>query len=383
MATPFTCSCCPTLGWRCIRHSLIGFRTATPLLGMLAIAFGVGCGGGPSAPPARPASGDVSDGNGPVKPADARPETVVKVDPARKETKWIGTIPYDVFYDRPLEIAADGTRLDGGTPALATATDPASASTALPDTPAPESEPAPKPSIVGPDWKAVIPMPVLEEEVKVLRTRLGANLNTLATYNKNIPAIANDGNILAAMAAVAVVHPDAVNWKEKAPFVRDLAYNIFISADGTGRTPYTATKEPFDRIITMLDGGPPPDMEAEPLVPFADVIYIPEMMKRIDSSVTALKANINTEQRMKEDPNSVIRELRVLATFAAIMGTEGYEFAGEQKYQDFVKAFRDAGLEGADAVAAGNFIAFQEALNKLQSSCGTCHQQYRNKESAF
>ena len=34
------------------------------------------------------------------------PTQTAAVDPQRPETKWIGTIPYDVYYDDPLTVAS-------------------------------------------------------------------------------------------------------------------------------------------------------------------------------------------------------------------------------------------------------------------------------------
>src|SRR5690606_8688687 len=146
---------------------------------------------------------------------------------------------------------------------------------------APDPAAAPAASGSGPGWPQLISAEVLNDAVTQIRNRLTTNLNTLATYNRNIEAIANDGACLAAMAALAEVHPEAVSWKDKARYVRDLAYAIYEKADGSGRTPYDATKEPFEQIVAILNGGQPPDMAAEENVAFAEIADRTEMMKRI------------------------------------------------------------------------------------------------------
>jgi hypothetical protein len=45
-----------------------------------------------------------------------QPAVANTVDPSKPETKWIGTIPYDVFYDQPLLVANDATAVNGGGP---------------------------------------------------------------------------------------------------------------------------------------------------------------------------------------------------------------------------------------------------------------------------
>src|SRR5690606_16081360 len=181
------------------------------------------------------------------------------------------------------------------------------------DTPSQPSAPAEAPTGSGPDWPQLVQAEVLNDAVTQIRNRLTTNLNTLATYNRNLDAIVTDGACLAALAAVAEVHPDEVSWKDKAKYVRDLGYEIYQNAGNTGREPYEATKLPFEQIVAILNGGPPPDIDAGDTVPFADVADRTEMMKRIKQSFDFLRAEINTESRFKESPEEIVREASVLA----------------------------------------------------------------------
>jgi len=303
------------------------------------------------------------------------------VDPKRKETKWIGEIPYDVFYDQPLTIAADNTSLasnaTGNTP-------PATGTETTTDTPMPStgtsSGGGAKSSV---SWEEVIPMPFLVAEVKRLRTQLTQNLQTVATYNRATDQIALDGAMLSAMGALAEVHPEDNPWKVNAKFVRDLGYEVYMNADGTGREPWTATKEPFENAMTVLDGGATPDISPEDKLPFSDVVYMSEIMKQIELSFNSLKANINTEDRLKEDPAAVEREIRVLLALGTMMGTESYSYTDEKKYQDFVKRFVDGAKQSTDAVKTGLIDDFQAGLNTIQTTCAECHTQYRGSDTGF
>lgn len=356
------------------------------------VALGlVGCGGGST--PAEAPQPAQNQSAAPAAPAASQPAASQQiasqppqaVDPARKETKWIGKIPYDVFYDDPLSVAADATQLSpvtttgGGAPEMPA---PPSAAPA-PTTPAPASSGSQTASSGAIDWEVIVPAALLNEQFKVMRTRLTKNLQTVGSFNRGVTEISIDGSILAALARVVEEHPGDISWKEKAPYVRDLAYEVYSNADGSGRTPFDKTKLPFEQIITILNGGPPPEMEADPKVSFADVSYLGEMMQRIEATFNAVKANINTEARMKEDPEDVRRNLHLLATLGTIMGTDGYDSAEEEQYQAFVKTFVDGALEASKNVQAENFDGFQAALNQIQTSCGECHQRYRGASSAF
>jgi hypothetical protein len=320
-------------------------------------------------------------------PSREQPRQVAEVDPKRKETQWIGEIPYDVFYDKPLEVAVNTTAV-GSPDGISTSTpdstpQPAAETPATAEMKPDDGKPDASPSGDGPDWAAILPMEFLVDEVKALRTRLTANLQTVATYNQNNTDVSLDGAMLAAMAAIATVHSESTSWKENAHFIRDLAYDIYMNAEGTGRTPFTESKEPFEQVTTILDGGPAPETDAEPVVDFSDLIYVSETMKRIDASFTSLKSDVNTEARMKEDPLAVERELRVLAALGTMIGTETYENTEEEEYQQFLKRFIEGSLAAADAVKAENFEGFQSGLNQVQTVCGDCHRKYQGVDSGF
>lgn len=363
--------------------------------GLLAILLLIGCGRG-SAPDQGSATPPPAAAPAPAATQPAAPASVAaspqpqpeKPDPGRKETKWIGKIPYDVFYDQPLTIATDTTVI-GGAPATSVAVN----SPAMPAANAPAASsgtgssaaPAATAAAGGTqiNWGELMPAPMLEEQVKILRTRLTGNLQTVATFNKSTAAISLDGAILAALSAVATVHPNEIPWKAKAKFIRDMAFEINANAAGTGREPFTKCKEPFEKIVTMLDGGKPPETEAMDTVPFAEIVYVADMMKQIEASFNALKANINTAARLKEDPAAIERELHILETLATIMADPSYDSAGEDKYQGYLKRFIGGTREAELAVKGGSLETFQAALSQVQATCTECHQEYRANSSGF
>ncbi len=347
-----------------------------------------GCGGDgdeqQSSPSANNSAAPTASQQSPTT-AQSTPETMApipKVDPDRKETKWIGKIPYDVFYDQPLTIAADSTVVGGTQPT----------SIEGPTTPTKEMIPA---NGTPPDsgtassgagqvnWAETLPMPILLEELKSIRTSLTGKLQTVATYNKSADTIGLDGAMLAALGAISTVHPDADIWKDRGKFIRDLGYEIYESAGESGRAAYKSTEDPFLKLQTAMDGGTVDGLDAEDVVPFSDVIYVGEMMQRIEISLGDLKANINTEARMKEDPAAVERELRILATFGVLMGTESYDNSDAKQYQDYVALFVGGAMSSVEAVQAGNYEGFRKGLGQIQTTCAECHQQYRGNDDGF
>ncbi|TWT40138.1 hypothetical protein KOR42_49860 [Thalassoglobus neptunius] len=318
----------------------------------------------------------------PSTPAAQSNTNVSEVDPNRKETQWIGTIPYDVFYDQPLTIAADSTSLSANSPDTTTQEIPEMPPENTSETPSTDTSPSVT-STEAVNWTEILPLPILIDETKRIRNRLSENLQTVGTYNKSINDISLDGAMMTALGAIATVHPEDDDWKNRAKFVRDLGYEIYMAADGTGRTAFTATEEPYLKLITALDGGTVNDVEADEVVDFADIVYVSDIMKRIDESINDLKANINTESRLKEDSEKTEQELRVLAALATIMSSDGYDSADSELYQKLTGKFIDGALSSVKAVKTENYEGFREGLNQMQSTCAECHQQFRSNSSSF
>jgi hypothetical protein len=226
---------------------------------------------------------------------------------------------------------------------------------------------------------------MLIAEVKELRVRLSANLQTVATFNRatDNPAtdpIANDSMVLSALAGVVERTTHDVSWRDKARNVRDLACQV-ATVGGSGREAFQKARDPFDKIVTILDGGPPPDMEAAEKTPFADYVSRGEMMKRISSSLDWLKAEVNTESRLKEYQEQVVRTATLLGALGAVCGDSGYEFAEEPEYQDFVRSFVAANADVAQSASGQNFAEFEAARARLQNTCAACHTKYKDTGS--
>ncbi|MEZ6058135.1 MAG: hypothetical protein R3C01_15665 [Planctomycetaceae bacterium] len=386
---------CHPLGW----WGFGGFVGTLSLGGMLlSLASLVGCGRGstptPSTEPTQATASAGSTAFAPATGAGMVPGTNVEAAPmmstAASSTKWIGGIPYDVFYDAPLTVASNAASLgpaatpgSGGPMAEAVAS--AGTATTPPQTGTPMTTTTPEPMGAGGaiDWNAVAPIEMVVEEVKQLRIRLTGHLGTVATYNKGKEDISQDANVLAAIAGVVEVHPGEVSWKEKAKFLRDLSYDMYMAADGTGSKPFNATQAPFEQIEVLLNGGSAPDKDSMEKVPFADVADRTQLMYRIRKTFDNLKSNINTEARLTSEADMVQREFAVLALIGQVISDKSYEYSESPEYRGFAKTFTDAAISGRQAAEAKNFTVYMEAIATIQKTCADCHGKFAFGDGGF
>jgi cytochrome c556 len=398
-------------------------RNLTPIAAL--VFFGCvlfGCGGGSSPPgtgaspvnesPAHsaasrdrsaaakvlPQNSAVEESRQTAKPqADLRPqgdeaatgvERRVAVHTDAQGRKWLGDVPYDVFFDDPLAVAAEGKPAESGADnrsaaiasagATATGKVPNRGSTAagVPEKGPPTSE-SHAPTAKH-DWNRLIEMDVLDAEVKRIRNELAAQLQSVAKYNSHYQEIAVAGATLAAVAEIVGEHPGSVSWKNSASMVRDLATKIHDAASASGSPAFKAARTSYEQVVDVLDGNVPAGVApSQPERDFAEVANRVGVMKRMDRSFQWLKKSGPAQQVLRKQAGNAIHESTLLAALSRVIAVGRYDSADDPKY----KAHADELAKSAAAVAASvkseDATAFSDAVARVQKRCDACHADFR------
>lgn len=345
-----------------------------PWLGLLA-----GCG----SPPAPPAAGKAEPGKSTADAAavstaeetEAAPKNRnVRTDAAGR--KWIGDIPYDVFFDDPLAVAANTTPVAGAAPAAAA---PAMAAA----TPMPESPPAATPEAVPAggalDWQSLVTMEQVNNETKRIRNHLTSSLQSLGTYNGNNRELQVDGAVIAALALVVAQHPEEVSWKSNSRFLREYGEKLNETAAALGRESYSSSQVAAEGIEAVLNGNVPADAgDPAATEPFGEAAKRAGVMKRIEKASEWMRANINSEAVFKKELDGIKQEASMIAVLAQIIADESYDSASEPDYQKFAKNLLEGAKAASTAADEKSYPAFGEAINKVTKACAECHASYGN-----
>jgi len=346
---------------------------------LLAVA---GCGGGSDeAQPAAPQAGNPEpQQNGASEPKPDSQSSSAST-PADNGRKYVDGIPYDVFFDRPLTVAAENTTPSQPIPAVTM--NPASPDTSPgamnPSQPAttPPTEPAAGGD--GVDWQTIITQERLLEEITRLRNTLTANLNSVGNFNRELLNIKIDGATLAALAGIATEHSGDFTWKDKAHFVRDLSSEIAIAAESRGRPAFEEAEKAFLNIVEILNGGSPAELpESDTETVFSDVADRNLLMQKIRSHNDWLRTTVSNENELKSEKDQAIARAALLRALGQVVHEEDYVFADEEEYQKYCRELIDGAgqmLKGAEGEDFGEFQAGFELLNK---SCNDCHPVYLN-----
>lgn len=337
----------------------------------------LGCGGGAPAPQTQPAAVPAAT----TATQQTATEATTQTSAVTGGTKWLGKVPYDVFYDRPLDKIGQAPELGATVSSVATMAstpnDSAMASSSTPTgTAAPASNGADTTGGDNDAWSSVISAEVLDAESKVIRSRLSAALQSLSTYNRSIDAITNDAIIMSAVAGVAENYDADMRWKDRAPTVRTLAYEVYENVGDKGRKAFTATQVPFEKMATLLNGGNVDGIEVDEDVPFADYADRSSLMSRVDSTFKWLRSTIVSDANLKSNQEDVVREASVLAMIAAMIKHDSYDYHEEKEYQKFCNDFLNASRDASNAAEQMVFSDFQDAISRINTSCNECHNQY-------
>jgi hypothetical protein len=370
-------------------------------LSMLTLA---GCGPAPSASHPTSSAPSSTAAGAPTATGTQQPladgEKAVAERTDAQGRKWLGDVPYDVFYDDPLAVAAEGRSKGASTDAPSKGKTAAGASekpgsSTVADTgnrgetggssapkgngtAATKSTGAAKPSGSGTDWSTLIDADALDGEVKRIRTELTAGLQSVAKYNTHYQDIAVSAATLAALAEIVAEASGAASWKEHAGSVRDLAASVHDAAKGLGGPAFQATKTPTDQLMDVLDGNVPAGLPAaEPLRDFSQVANRSALMKRMDRSFQHLKKGGPAEQLLKKDAGQVIEDAAMLAVLSRVIAVGHYDSAEDPKYREHATELTRSATDLATAAKSGEAPTFSDALMRVQKRCDACHADFR------
>lgn len=343
------------------------------MVGCAVLAGVIGCGGAAAPPPTAERSAPAG------KPAPAAaaastptPAATAAAPASAGGRKFVGDIPYDVFFDDPLGVVADSTQV---------------AAPAMVETKAPTGD-ATKPSEAAPaaaaggasDWSVYLTGDDIQGEIKRCRNHLNTTLQTLGTYKDGVKEIAVDGAVISALARMLSETPDDATWKKNAGLVEEYGLQIWQAASGAnalGKEPYEQVQAANERLVAVLSGNVPADAPTLPADrTFQEIAHRKGLMKRIERASEYLRANINTEGKLKSEQETILHEAALIAAFGKACALPAYESSDEEDYQTYAKDLIGGAVEAHEAAKSGAFDKFQGGINRIQKACTDCHANY-------
>ncbi len=225
-----------------------------------------------------------------------------------------------------------------------------------------------------------MPIALLDEESKSIRSFLRENLQSVGNYNSSMLMIPPKAATLAVLAGIAMEHPEKVTWKDDAKYIRDLAKKMNSSTLQRGAKDQKRLSELFDAVSSTMDRSKPAGLEEPPESDgYAETAEMKWLMNRMEECEKRLKTEAGTESAMTSRKDMVMVEASILGSLARVITKPGYGYEDDDEFKGYANDVINASLAMKTAAESGDFAAFESAVTKVSTSCTTCHGKYRSE----
>ena len=302
-----------------------------------------------------------------------RPDEVWEDEQGRR---YLGRVPYDVFFDHPLDIAGDPAPADGS-PTAGTSGGSDETASVVSDTDAvPPNGTSGDSADNRPAWHDILPAAVIETEMKAVRNFLNEKLRSVGTYNASVTMLPAAAALGAALAVMAANHEGDISWKDDALWLRDLAAGMNETPLQRGAKDQRRLLRLFEDMADILNrsrpAGLPDPQDADP----ADVADMRLLMQRMETAEQRLRTDVSRES-IGRSREQIHHETWLLSGLMALLSTESYGYADDPDFLGHATKLRTACDGMRTAADAGDFDTYQVHLSAAAAACQACHRDYR------
>ena len=289
----------------------------------------------------------------------------------------------DVFFDKPLVVAANTQTGAAAANATVAANDTAKGTPATDATTATKDPPTAASGGEAVSLKDLIDKDALANEIKNVRIYLAGKAASVAAYNASYLEIPPEAATLAVLAVAVQKHPEDFSWKKNAKFVRELSTQIteLTSSDkAKNKNTYDTVAAAFEKINDILNGSTPAGLpEAADEKEYGEAaVDLRHIMKRIQKSEATLKTAVSNEAGLKKEADKVAQEGAVLQFLGYAITTDGFGWGDDAGFHKQAKPLREGGKQLIEAAKSGNYPMYDEAMGRISKTCVECHGEFKN-----
>ena len=294
--------------------------------------------------------------------------------------EYLGNVPLDVFFNQPYTVVQDATPVgDAGTPMVASTGGGMSGGGGE----APSVEAAPvtvEPETAASDtgWADLLPIETLLEEINSSRNFMKESLQTVGSYNSSMLMIPPKAAAVAALATIAMEHPDEVTWKVDAAYIRDLAKQMNESVLQRGKKDQSRLLRLFENMSDTLNRSKPAGLPEPPAADsYADVADMGLLMTRMESAEKRMKNEAGSETAFGTQKDVIKHEAAILGTLGIVLTKPGYGYEDDAEFKGYAQRIADAAKSIRAAAEVNDFAAYEQSLTNVTTACNDCHLAFR------
>lgn len=228
-------------------------------------------------------------------------------------------------------------------------------------------------------WAEFISADTIENEIKRQTQTIARVTQTATGFKGGGYREARDSfSILALMFRLAAEHEEDARWRSVAPGMSSLlaraAANGKVGTDGSYREAVARAQD----LADLVRGGRPDTPPAAPDQLWSDLADRGPVMKRMETAQQErLGPLLGGKANFVRNAENAAHEAQVLAVLAELLTREEFVDAGDEEYDGFARACRDAAAAISRAAEQEDYQSAREAMGRVSQSCSDCHDLYR------
>jgi hypothetical protein len=174
-------------------------------------------------------------------------------------------------------------------------------------------------------------------------------------------------------------YDEQVRWRKDAAGLSALyARAGFNSKVGTDNS-FKEAKLRSQDLAELIRGGSVEVAKVDAPGRWADVANRPPLMKRMEiAQRDRLSPWTADAASFRKNRDALLREAQLLLVICEVILDEGYEFADDSTYREYVQQMKAQCRELIEATGAGELPRAQSAVGQINQSCTACHGDFRS-----
>lgn len=232
---------------------------------------------------------------------------------------------------------------------------------------------------VGEKWSELITPDTIETEIKRQAQAVAKITQTATAFKGGGYRDAREAlSVLALMFRLSAEHDEGARWRDSAPglsgvFARASA-NCKVGTDGSYREASARAQD----LAELIRGGRPDVPPADPDQMWSDLADRTPIMRRMEViQQKSLGPLVGSKAAFLRASDDAAHEAQVLAALAEILTREEFTDAGDEDYDGFCRALRDAASDISRAADQDDYETARQAMGAANRACSDCHDNYR------
>ncbi|HEY1601317.1 MAG TPA: cytochrome c [Pirellulales bacterium] len=232
----------------------------------------------------------------------------------------------------------------------------------------------------GSRWSPLVSSTTLENEVKAQVQPLATAVQTPTGFKGGAYKAAREElTLLGVLFGVIGQYDGEVRWQKDANSLRDLfgraGSNCKVGTDNS----FNEAKLRSQDLSELVRGGTLEARDAKEDFQWPEVANRPPLMKRMERSLRErLGPWTGSKGEFTKHRDAILHEAELLAVLARVIKTEGYEYADDATYREYVDQLERQCQEIIEATKNGELPKAQSAASQMNKTCDACHGDFRS-----